>query len=314
MRDFKTKPETAFRESELRCQMLFREIGPCWHIYTPEQFPVVFGTEDDFKFGMTLIAICALAFPSVKILTFELMSNHIHITLTGELSVVMDFFRMVREYLQRYLSSNGRPMDLSGWDRAPRHISDLNDLRNVIAYNYRNGFLVSQDTTPFSYPWGANRFFFNHELRRFHSSSTEKMTVRDIRKMFRTCTLDGLCGTRKVSGYVSPVEYCDFAAAEGIYRNGQHYFHKLSRDMESQTGIAQEIGETVFYTDEELYGIVCSKCRKDYNVDMPSRLPRDAKISMTKTLHYDYNASNKQISRILRLDRSVVDALFPPRS
>ena len=314
MRDFASKQENPFRESELRCQMLFRDLGPCWHIYTPEQFPLIFGTEDDFRFGMTLIAICALAFPSVRILTFELMSNHLHITLAGEKLVVKEFFRMVRENLQRYLASTGRPLDLSGWDCVPRPISDLNDLRNVIAYNNRNGFLVSQNATPFSYPWGANRFFFNPELRLFHSSSSGKMTVRDIRRMFRTCTLDRFCGTRKIDGYISPVEYCDFVAAEGLFRNGQHYFHKLSRDVESQKSIALEIGEKVFYTDEELYTLVCAKCRKEYNVDAPPQLPRDSKIGLSKLLHFEYNASNQQICRILRLDRFVVDSLFPPRS
>ncbi len=314
MRNFTNKREIPFREAELRCQMVFRDLGTCWHIYTPEQFPIVFGTEDDFKFGMSLIAICAMASPGVRILTFELMSNHLHITLAGEELVVKELFRMVRENLQRYLASTGRPLDLSGWDCVPRPISDLNDLRNVIAYNNRNGFLVSHNATPFSYPWGANRFFFNPELRQFHSSSPGKMTVRDIRRMFRTCTLDRFCGTRKIDGYISPVEYCDFVAAEGLFRNGQHYFHKLSRDVESQKSIALEIGEKVFYTDEELYTLVCAKCRKEYNVDAPPQLPRDSKIGLSKLLHFEYNASNQQICRILRLDRFVVDSLFPPRS
>lgn len=314
MKDFTGKRENPFRETELRCQMLFRDLGTCWHIYTPEHFPIVFGTEDDFKFGMTLIAICALSVPGVRILTFELMSNHLHITVAGELSAVLEFFRLIRGHLQRYLVSTGRPTDLSEWDRTPRQISDLNDLRNVIAYNNRNGFLVNQDSTPFSYPWGANRFFFNPELRLFHSSTTERMTVREVRRLFRTCTLDGFCGTKKVDGYISPVEYCDFVTVEGLFRSGQHYFHKLSRDVESQKSIAAEIGERVFYNDEELYTLVCVRCRKDYNVDSPLLLPSHAKVSMSKTLHYEYNSSNQQISRILRMDRSVVDSLFPQRT
>ena len=265
MRNFTNKREIPFREAELRCQMVFRDLGTCWHIYTPEQFRIVFGTEDDFKFGMSLIAICAMASPGVRILTFELMSNHLHITLAGELSAVLEFLRMLRGHLQRYLVSTDRPLDLSAWDRTPRQITDLNDLRNVIAYNNRNGFLVNQDSTPFSYPWGANRFFFNPELRLFHSLTSEKMTVREIRRLFRTCTLDGFCGTRKINGYISPVEYCDFVTAEGLFRSGQHYFHKLSRDVESQKSIAAEIGERIFYNDEELYTLVCVRCRKDYN-------------------------------------------------
>lgn len=311
MKNLTRKQELSFREAELRCQMQFRDLEPCWHIFTPEQFPVIFGTEEDFKFGMTLIAICAMSFPGIKILTFEIMSNHLHITLSGNQDAVIDFFEMIKKYLKKYLASKGRPLDLSKWNCDPKPISDLNYLRNVIAYNNRNGFLVRQETTPFSYPWGANRFFFNPELRAYHLSSRDKLTVREIRKLFRSWSLDHFCGTRTVEGYISPVEFCDFDSSERIFRNGQHYFHKLSRDVESQKNIAAEIGERMFYNDEELYSLIYARCRKEYAVDSPSLLASEAKVEMAKTLHYEYNSSNQQISRILRLDRTIVDSLFP---
>ena len=40
-------------------------------------------------------------------------------------------------------------------------------------------------------------------------------------------------------------------------------------------------------------------------------LPKDAKLEIAKILHYDYNAGNKQIQRMLSLDTLVVNALFP---
>lgn len=75
--------------------------------------------------------------------------------------------------------------------------------------------------------------------------------------------------------------------------------------------MAAEIGEGIFYTDEELFAIAMVKCRTDYKVDAPSLLSRDAKIQLARSLHYDYNAGNGKIARLLRLDYSVVDALFP---
>ena len=35
------------------------------------------------------------------------------------------------------------------------------------------------------------------------------------------------------------------------------------------------------------------------------------KIEVAKNMHFEYNASNKQISRILKLDVTAVNALFP---
>ena len=295
MKDFTQHSKIPFREQEIRCEMQFRELGNCWHVYTPEQFPIVFGTNDDFKAGMNLVAICAIAFPDVKILTFEIMSNHMHLCVSGLEERVKAFAAMLTKFLERYLKGTSRPIDLSEWNRIPRQISDLNDIRNVIAYINRNGYLV------------------NPELRRFHGISDEYLSQKYLRKTFHSRLLDGCCGLATIDGYVSPVSFCDISVAERLFRDARHYFYKVSHDIESQQNIAAELGERIFYTDSELYAFVISKCKTEYNVDSPPLLSREAKVLLAKVLHYDYNADNQQIARILRLDLQVLDSLFPPR-
>ena len=201
MKNFIQLPTRSLKESETRSELLFQELGQCWHLYTPEQFEIIFATEDDFKAGMTLMAICSKAFPDVRILTFELMSNHLHATLAGLRERILAFFRMYGKHLSGYLHGIGRPVDLSSWECQLREITDLNDLRTVIVYNNRNGYLVNPSVTPFSYPWGANRFFFNPELRGFHDSSSIKLTVKEIRRIFKTRSLDMYAGLKPLSGY-----------------------------------------------------------------------------------------------------------------
>ena len=290
--------------------MHFRELGDCWHIFTPEQFPIIFGTDEDFKVGMNLIAICARAFPDVRILTFEIMSNHLHLCASGLEYRVKAFFAMLADYLERYLNGTSRPTNLSEWKWHPRMIKDLDDIRNVIAYINRNGYLVNPDATPLSYPWGANRFFFNKELTQFHRISNGTISQKYLRQTFHSRLLDSFCGLKTIDGYVSPVSFCDIATAERLFRDARHYFFKVSRDVESQQTIAAELGERVFYTDAELYALVKSKCKAEYSVDAPPLLPNDAKILLAKVLHYDYNANNQQIARILRLDLSILNSLF----
>lgn len=310
MKELTQHSKIPFREQEIRCEMQFRELRSCWHVYTPEQFPVVFGTENDFKAGMNLIALCAVAFPDVKILTFEIMSNHMHLCVSGLEERVKAFISMLVKYLERFLKGTSRPIRLSEWERSPRMISNLNDLRNVIAYINRNGYLVDPTTTPYSYPWGANRFFFNPELCRFHGISDESLSQKYLRKTFHTRMLDGCCGLMTLNGYISPVSFCDISTAERLFRDARHYFFKISHDIESQQSIAAELGESVSYTDTELYAFVKSKSRTEYNVASPQLLPSDAKILMAKILHYDYNADNQQIARILRLDIAILNSLF----
>lgn len=46
----------------------------------------------------------------------------------------------------------------------------------------------------------------------------------------------------------------------------------------------------------------------------PGLLPKDAKIEIAKTLHYDYNADNKKIARMLKLDIHILNGMFTSRS
>ena len=48
-----------------------------------------------------------------------------------------------------------------------------------------------------------------------------------------------------------------------------------------------------------------------YGGQKPTLLPASAKQEMALLLHNEYNAGNKQIQRMLRLDASVVSAMFP---
>ena len=311
MKNFIQLPTRSLKESETRSELLFRELGQCWHLYTPEQFEIIFATEDDFKAGMTLMAICSKAFPDIRILTFELMSNHLHATLAGLRERILAFFGMYGKHLSGYLHGIGRPVDLSSWECQLREITDLNDLRTVIVYNNRNGYLVNPSVTPFSYPWGANRFFFNPELRGFHESSSTKLTVKEIRRVFKTRSLDMYAGLSMVSGYASPIGFCEIETTERLFRDARQYFYKLARDVESQKTISSELGSSVCFTDDELYSILLSKCRSEYNVRSLSMLTTDMKIELAKTLHFDYHANNKQVARILRLDLALVDSVFP---
>ena len=42
-------------------------------LWTPENQQVIFTCEDDFKTGMNIFALCAVLYPSIAILTFELI-------------------------------------------------------------------------------------------------------------------------------------------------------------------------------------------------------------------------------------------------
>ena len=296
----------SFNESERLCQSLFDSYEDIWHLWTPENHGLIFPDDDSFKTGMNIIGISSCLFPDIVIITFELMTNHLHGTMAGKEQRIKLFFATIKYFLKRKLCA-----DLTNWDCRLRKIESIIDARNVITYNNRNGFLINEDESPYSYPWGANRYFFNPEAKARFYANCSTFGFDERRKACASHKADSIKNLKKLDGYVSPLSFCDIEAGEGLFRNASHYFYELSKNIESQKKIAEEIGERIFYTDNELFRVVVSLSNGKYNVDKPSLLPRDAKVEVAKTLHYDYNATNKQIIRMLNMDIYTVNALFP---
>ena len=95
-----------------------------------------------------------------------------------------------------------------------------------------------------------------------------------------------------------------------MFRDAHQYFHAVSRDLDAQRRIARELGDRITYTDNEMYSVIAEICRTTYSVNAPSVLPKEAKLEVARKMHFEYNASDKQIARILRLDPGLVPSLL----
>jgi hypothetical protein len=136
------------------------------------------------------------------------------------------------------------------------------------------------------------------------------LTFREKRNLFFSHTIDYPAGHALLDGYISPASYCNLDLGEKLFRDARHYFSLVSRNVEAYRDIAKLLGDSVFYTDDELYAIVRQICRDQYGISRPETLPMDSKLGMARLLHFDYKAGNKQIQRMLRLEERTVSALF----
>lgn len=302
-----------FTDLELECSAAFQELMPCWHIYSPENHEIIFPDIKAFKAGMSILGIAAKLCPDVIIITFELMSNHLHITAAGTMEAVIRLFAMINKFLAGYLRFRGINGNMTDLEFKVREIKTLDDLRNVICYNNRNGYVVNPDTTPFSYPWGANAYYFNPAAKkRFVESQKEVMSQTRRRELIRCHDSDGMPNAPALlDGYACPMDFCDVGLGERLFRNASHYFREISRNVESQRQIATEICERLFYTDDDLFAVVQKTCRDKYGLSRPALLGTEAKTEVANMMHFEYNASNKQISRILKMDIAIVESMYP---
>ncbi|MGM9790226.1 MAG: hypothetical protein ACI3Y9_07950 [Candidatus Cryptobacteroides sp.] len=84
----------------------------------------------------------------------------------------------------------------------------------------------------------------------------------------------------------------------------------ISRNVEGFSEIAKSIGESVFYSDDDLFIAARKIASENYGSANLHLLGSMQKIDIAKRLRYDYNASKKQIGRMLKITEAVLDALF----
>lgn len=290
--------------------MHFASLPAVYHACTPENHEAIFISDEDFSIAIGILAICVKMCPGVTIYTFQIMNNHIHLLLSGETSDINAFFSMFKARLKKYLQLSERFVNLKGFELNLYNVDTLEYFRSVLAYVNRNGFVVNDEVTPFSYRWGANSCYFNPIMKKYDEQCSRPLRVVEQRALFHSKAADSVRGLTFLDGSVSPYSFCDIEAGERAFRNAKQYYYHVSRNVESYSKIASIISESVCYTDTDIY-LICSEiAQKQYDVKSPGALNSMAKVELAKKLHYEYHASDKQIMRVLKLPKSVLDSLF----
>lgn len=298
-----------YRDLEAYCESQFFHGGPYWHIYTPGlETPVLFGVKEDYVFAMNLICQAAMASDGVGILAFEVMSNHLHIVVSGEESSARMFFAFLEKRLRRCAKTLTCKEIPSSFMAQYKEIDSLQSLRNTIVYVNRNGYVADRNYTPFSYPWGTGKYYFggagSEEADAF-------LNVNERRRLFR-----GRAGIlpekyQIIDGYVTPSSYCNLELGMSLYRDAHHYFYMVSKNVEAYGELAVELNDGEYLTDTELVSQVMRFLKSDYDVNSLRDLSKTQKYDFARRLRFEFRSSNEQIRRVLNLASAEVNAIFP---
>lgn len=120
-----------------------------------------FRDDEDFKSGMNLVAVTAYSV-GVRVLSFILMSNHVHFVLEGDEEKVLQFITEFKRAYSRYLSHKYGSRDTlrrNGTDVQGLPL-DGESLERAIAYVQMNSVAANICTRPEAYPWGTGNTFF----------------------------------------------------------------------------------------------------------------------------------------------------------
>ena len=302
----------SFTEKEKICERIFISNGPYWHIYTDgTKMQNVFISKEDFIMGMWCLAAAQHLCKSVRIITFELMGNHIHLILAGAKEDCIKVFNLFAARLKKAFPKRQRAINWSQFKMEILPIENLQALRNEIIYANRNAFVANPDYTPDSYPWGGGCAYFCPWIQHLKTRSFGELPILTQRGILHTRDIAPFADLKAIDSMPFIPSFCDIQLGESIFRDARSYFNSLTRNAEAFSQIATRLKDSIFLTDEELYSVICSHINKEYSIKTPSQLSAQQKIDTARHMHFNYNASNQQLRRMLRMDIAILEELFP---
>lgn len=302
----------SFSEKERICESIFVSNGPYWHLYTDgTRMQNIFCCEEDFKIGMWCLAASLHLCKDVRALTFELMTNHIHLILSGTQNDCTKVYELFAGRLKNIFAKTDRAIDWSQFKMEIIPIETLQALRNEIIYVNRNAFVANPTYTPYSYPWGGGCAYFNLWHQHLKMSRLAEMAVLRQRELLHTRYVAPFSNLIEVGTMPFIPSFCDIRLGERMFRDARSYFNSLTRNAETFSQIASRLKDAIFMTDEELYFALCSHINKEYSIKTPSELSAQQKIDTARYMHFSYNASNQQLRRMLRMNQTILEELFP---
>lgn len=302
----------SFSEKERICESIFIADGPYWHVYTDgTKMQNIFCCNEDFQAGMWCLAASLHLCKDVKALTFELMTNHVHLILSGQRDDCIKTFDLFAARLKMAFPKRERSIDWSQFKMDILPIESLQALRNEIIYVNRNAFVANPAYTPDSYPWGGGCTYFCPWLKHLATTPLGKLPILTQRTLLHTKNIAPFADLRGISSMPFIPSFCNIKLGESIFRDARSYFNSLTRNAEAFSQIATRLKDSIFLTDEELYSALYSFINKEYSVKTPVQLSGQQRIDTARHMHFNYNASNQQLRRMLRMDLAILEELFP---
>ena len=259
-----------FFEKEKLCEERFDASGPFWHLYTDgTRMQNVFVTKDLFEIGLAALGVSCRLVPQVKLVSFELMVNHLHLIMTGQREDCCLLFEMFKDRLIRIFSRNDVVVDLTDFNSHIIPIPDLKALRNEILYTHRNAYVANPDFTPYNYPWGTGWAYFSPLVDKIQTFDLNEISLTVARKITHTRDLALVRGLRCSENRIFIPSFCDIQLGESMFADPRSYFNALTKNVEAFAQIAARLQDLIFLTDDELFSVACKisedSCQTKYN-------------------------------------------------
>ena len=254
-----------------------------------------FRDEEDFRVAMNYVAIAAFC-SGIIILSFILMSNHVHFVLSCSREradlFINKFKRLYSAYYRRKYGV-GELLRRNDWDVVELDVRD-ESLEKAIAYVMMNSVAANICLEASGYPWGTGDLLFNSRplsARRL-SEMSARAQIRLLKSNIR------LPQEYKVTsdGYIWPGSYIPVKRVESIFRTPKrlNYFLRTS----SKARLRMEKDPMPSFRDQNILAACEDLCHSLFRVSNIDELSAERKAELLRQLGRRFSSDLNQLCRV----------------
>ncbi len=261
-----------------------------------------FWEEEDFRVAMNYVAIQAASCPEVEVLSFELLSNHVHFVLQGTRQAARNF---VVQFKHRYAMYYQKKYGVSHFLR--RNKLDIREIpyndeapERAIAYVQMNCVAANICAHPSQYPWGTGSTFFAE-------GSQTGARIGDLSARARHRLLHSTCDTIPAhwimggGGFILPSSYVNVKGVESLFRTPKRMNFFLVNSSKAKKRIETSEAAMPAFRDQTILAALPDLCRSLFQRESFRQLHQEERIELARQIRFRFSADANQIARVCGL-------------
>ena len=273
---------------------------------------ILFANVREFIAGMNRIAFCqaraSLDFP-VIVIAFCLMDNHIHLILYGRREDVLKWMALYHRLTMTWQKKHrdGSPVSET-WEYDAWRIMDKDDLREKIAYVFRNPMAAGQGVVPTNYKWSSAGLVFAAGPAA-SGKTVREMSSYEFRKVFETrIDLPG-DWILMPDGLIWPGCYTQYQKVERLFGQPSNFLFSLNQRMEAKVNQEMETS-SLSLPDYDITRMAEKAASEQYGTSEIEPLDLSQRIVLCGQLVKRPGVTLKQLARVFNIPPDELGRIF----
>ena len=254
-----------------------------------------FRDDDDFRVAMNYVAIAAFT-SGVLVLSFVLMSNHVHFVVCGSHERTEQFINKFKQLYATYYRRKYGICELlrrNGVDF--REVRDDDEsLERAIAYVLMNPVAANICMEPSGYPWGSGNALFN--VNPLPGQLLGELSGRAQIRLLKSNVKLPQSYRISQNGYIYPESFIPVKGIEALFRTPKRLGYFLHSS--SKAKLRLESNAAPSFRDQNILSACEDLCRSLFRVGGIANLNANQKGELLRQLGRRFSADLNQLCRV----------------